>query len=826
MRGGASAKSLVTSVAWRLRWGPPSFVQAVTQALGWQQQTTQGNLRKTGRMLAGFNHNLRHRELVFHVQTEDGGLRDPRVVTQLFLGGRLLSVRRWSYHALLESGAETASVEQVVRTRMMSQHKGMLRAVVEGDFDRAAGLSPSPPEISDPVPPEAASGRAESGGVQRPADVLGSHAPAADEPPADAPRADEPGARDAPRLGAERPAASSRTPLVTEARRSERGPFSSAGDSSSSGSRPAPRRMPARPETRAGFDGLDAGTEDQRRSSDRWAQGLEASRLSEDELLAEIDAELRRHDKALWTLRASIEEAEPAPRPAPPGPDTLIDGEPLPDAWYRSRSTEEVLNDTIPMRAVSRELIAEATRAVGRDSPFVDPAEDGPLRSHRIHLLEAEVAKRLDDSAEPPGQPSAAPHLSGWTVDSSDLVLPPIRPPTSARGPTTPGAGRASPTPTLEGRPRRSSRPDFAPSEERALRSGPLDERPVRPGPVDERPLRSGPGDERLAGSAPKAERLAHPTPMGEPLSRAASSDGHLARKTDGAGRLMGSVPSDGRLAKTPAGESRRLAEAPASEGLTGGAPSDPRKGPVDRAALKDGRMDPSAVADVRPTGRASVDGHPSHTPPLSEPLADPRAAKSALPPPPSDATERDLPVVSTSLIERRSRARLERPRADEHDASPVRPRKSATTSERPAPPPGRGTLEREGALNRRRAREIGPINEVDEVDELHGLGDFGPGGPIERVVTGRRARPDLGRVSVPRIEDAGRRSSHLVAPTLPEPRRIRDANPADSMVNPLSPAPSKADASKVSARAGPSPAEPADSPTLEDVILDYLSRE
>lgn len=87
-------------------------------------------------MLPGHNHNLRHQGALFHVQTEDGGVKDPRVVTHLFQAGQLLHSERWGYGDLLGSlGLEEA--QKIVRLRMMDQHKRVLKSVAQGAFDDA-----------------------------------------------------------------------------------------------------------------------------------------------------------------------------------------------------------------------------------------------------------------------------------------------------------------------------------------------------------------------------------------------------------------------------------------------------------------------------------------------------------------------------------------------------------------------------------------------------------------------------------------------------------------------------------------------------------------
>jgi hypothetical protein len=82
--------------------------------------------------LLGYNNNIRHKNRVFHIQTEDSGVRHPHVITHLFMdGGRILKSVKTSYaeHVGAEKMADT------VRKMMKDQHKGMLIALRDGQFD-------------------------------------------------------------------------------------------------------------------------------------------------------------------------------------------------------------------------------------------------------------------------------------------------------------------------------------------------------------------------------------------------------------------------------------------------------------------------------------------------------------------------------------------------------------------------------------------------------------------------------------------------------------------------------------------------------------------
>jgi hypothetical protein len=76
--------------------------------------------------ILGFNHNIRHRGLVFHVQTEDSGLSNPHIFTHLFHGGVIISTRKLVY--------DPEAADDVVKGLMQAQHKAVLKELKDGKF--------------------------------------------------------------------------------------------------------------------------------------------------------------------------------------------------------------------------------------------------------------------------------------------------------------------------------------------------------------------------------------------------------------------------------------------------------------------------------------------------------------------------------------------------------------------------------------------------------------------------------------------------------------------------------------------------------------------
>jgi hypothetical protein len=111
--------------------------------------------------LLGFNNNVRHRGRIFHIQTEDSGVKNPRIVTHLFAdGGRIIKTTRTEY----SEHVARPDMQAFVRSLMKEQHKGMFTALrlgnldtlledVCGPFDQPLQVSKAPPAIVSAPPP-------------------------------------------------------------------------------------------------------------------------------------------------------------------------------------------------------------------------------------------------------------------------------------------------------------------------------------------------------------------------------------------------------------------------------------------------------------------------------------------------------------------------------------------------------------------------------------------------------------------------------------------------------------------------------------------------
>ena len=84
-----------------------------------------------GTMLPGFNTNVRHRGVLFHVQSEDSGVAHPHIITHLYHGGTILFSEKSGYAELIEASDLSARV----RERMEMQHRKVLEQLRAGGFD-------------------------------------------------------------------------------------------------------------------------------------------------------------------------------------------------------------------------------------------------------------------------------------------------------------------------------------------------------------------------------------------------------------------------------------------------------------------------------------------------------------------------------------------------------------------------------------------------------------------------------------------------------------------------------------------------------------------
>ena len=111
-------------------------------------------------MITGYNTDVEHDGVIYHVQTEDKGIESPMILSLVYSGGAILASKRATYEDLIAAGFD----EQVLAERLKRQHRLICAAIHAGriaDLKRMGGgeaaASTAPPNGQEiPVPPEIA----------------------------------------------------------------------------------------------------------------------------------------------------------------------------------------------------------------------------------------------------------------------------------------------------------------------------------------------------------------------------------------------------------------------------------------------------------------------------------------------------------------------------------------------------------------------------------------------------------------------------------------------------------------------------------------------
>jgi len=91
-------------------------------------------------VITGFNTDIEHDGVVYHVQTEDKGLESPLLLSLVYVGGAILAAKRSRYEDLIASGFD----EDVLSKRLKRQHQLICAAIRAGriaDLKRMGGKS-------------------------------------------------------------------------------------------------------------------------------------------------------------------------------------------------------------------------------------------------------------------------------------------------------------------------------------------------------------------------------------------------------------------------------------------------------------------------------------------------------------------------------------------------------------------------------------------------------------------------------------------------------------------------------------------------------------
>lgn len=82
-------------------------------------------------MITGFNTDVEHDGVTYHVQTEDKGLKSPLILSLVYVGGTILASKRTPYDDLITAGFD----ENKLAERLQRQHKLICAAIHTGRIE-------------------------------------------------------------------------------------------------------------------------------------------------------------------------------------------------------------------------------------------------------------------------------------------------------------------------------------------------------------------------------------------------------------------------------------------------------------------------------------------------------------------------------------------------------------------------------------------------------------------------------------------------------------------------------------------------------------------
>lgn len=96
-------------------------------------------------MITGFNTDIEHDGVVYHVQTEDKGLDSPIILSLVYSGGTILASKRSPYADLIEEGFS----DEALAERLKRQHRLICAAIHSGRINDLKKMSVRPKPAQD-----------------------------------------------------------------------------------------------------------------------------------------------------------------------------------------------------------------------------------------------------------------------------------------------------------------------------------------------------------------------------------------------------------------------------------------------------------------------------------------------------------------------------------------------------------------------------------------------------------------------------------------------------------------------------------------------------
>ena len=103
-------------------------------------------------VITGFNTDIEHEGVIYHVQTEDKGLETPIILSLVYVGGTILASKRSPYQDLIAEGFS----DEALAERLKRQHRLICAAIHSGRLDDLKRMSGRPKEavVQEEIAPD------------------------------------------------------------------------------------------------------------------------------------------------------------------------------------------------------------------------------------------------------------------------------------------------------------------------------------------------------------------------------------------------------------------------------------------------------------------------------------------------------------------------------------------------------------------------------------------------------------------------------------------------------------------------------------------------
>ncbi len=98
-------------------------------------------------MLIAYNNDIEFGSRMYHIQTEDNGIKDGHITTTVFHSGRTLDSKTTSYKEAIEGITDPEEQNKIIKSMMIEQHKQFYAKLYEGKYEYLLDTERKPSSI-------------------------------------------------------------------------------------------------------------------------------------------------------------------------------------------------------------------------------------------------------------------------------------------------------------------------------------------------------------------------------------------------------------------------------------------------------------------------------------------------------------------------------------------------------------------------------------------------------------------------------------------------------------------------------------------------------